>query len=345
MTFIKQKNETFFLDYEIKVLILGISTFILAIGAGFLFNGLLYGSLTQNPSVSVFWILTAVAFLGLVAMLAVISLVIRQNIVYLFFVATSLALIFPIAGRANIWHWLAVGILFLWMTWSRWQIRSDLEIFLKPKTSRILSRGIKKLLSGLIIFISVFYFFSLQIQQSENLFISQKLFETVLVPIEKLIQSFVSGFKKGITVDEAILEITANSLFNELLKNDPLLRESSTIEIENYRQQFYKEFKKAQLPKQRQELSGQLGITLKGNEKIADIFYNFALAKFRELPASAKTFFDIFITLGLFFFLRIAAIPFGWLTLAAGSILFKILLIAGFVSIKKQMIEKEFTEM
>ena len=332
------------MSYEIRILILGIAIFILALVAGFLFNGLLYGSLAQSPGVSVFWILAAAAFLGLVAMLALSSLIIRQNIVFLFFAASALALILPLGGRVNIWQWLAAGILFLWMAWARWQIRGDLENFVKPKAVRILGRGVKKMLSGLVIFIGVFYFFSPQIQQAENLFISRNLFETVLVSMEKLVQGFAPEFRKDMTVDEAILEIAAGPVFDQALKNDPQLKEAPAMEIENLRRQFYEEFGRTNLSKQRQELSGQLGIALNGNEKIADVFYNFSLAKFRELPSSVRMFFDVFMALSLYFILRIAALPFGWLALALAAGLFEILAAAGFISLRKETIEREIME-
>lgn len=340
---IQQKNGTFLLSYEIRILILGITVFILAIIAGFLFNGLLYGSLSQSPNASLFWILTAVAFLGLVAMLAVSSLVIRQNIVFLIFGATALALILSIGERTNVWQWLATGILFAWLAWARWQIRGDLENFVKPKSMRILGRGVKKIISGLVIFISVFYFFSPRIQQAENLFISRSLFETVLVPVEKLVQGFAPRFRSDMTVDEAILEIAGKAAFNEALKKEEWAKEAPVLEIENLKKQFLEQFKK-QIPEKRQEISKQLGVVLEGKEKIADVFYDFILAKFRKLPAYTRTFFGVFMVLSLYFILRIAALPFGWLTLALAAGLFEILVAIGFVSVRKKTIEREIAE-
>lgn len=337
------KNETFLISYEIRILILGIATFILALVAGFLFNGLLYGSLAQNPGASVFWILTTAAFLFLVMMLGIDALLIKLNIVYLIFGVSVLALILPITARTNVWHWLAAGFLFLWMAWSRWQIRRDLEIFVKPKAGRILGRGMKKMLSGLIIFISVFYFFSPGITQAENLFFSRSLFESVLVPLEKVVQSVIPQFRKDMTVDEAILEIAAGAAFDQAVKSDPQLREAPSMEIENIRRQFFEQFK-GQIPEQRRELSEQLGVALKGDEKIADAFYNFALVKFRELPTQARTFFNVFSVLALYFILRIAAVPFGWLAQIFTAALFQFLLIIRFISVKKETIEREIAE-
>ena len=336
----QEKNETFLLSYEIRVLILGIATFILALAAGFLFNGLLYGSFGGSPGASVFWVLTAAVFLLLVVMLGIDALLIKLNIVYLVFGASVLALILPVMARMNGWQWLAAVVLFLWISWSRWQIRRDLEIFVKPKAGRILTRGVKKMLSGLIIFISVFYFFSPGITQAENLFFSRSLFETVLVPLEKVVQGFLPQFRKDMTVDEAILEIAAGAAFDQALKSDPRLRETPSMEIENTRKQFFEQFK-SRIPGERRELSEQLGVALKGDEKIADVFYDFTLAKFRELPAQARVFFNIFSALALYFILRLAAIPFGWLARIFAAGLFKILLIAGFISVKKEMIERE----
>ncbi len=340
---IRQKGETFLLNYEIKVLFLGIAAFILALAAGFLFNGLLYGSLSQSRGASAFWILAAAALLLLVAMLAVSSLVIRQKVVYLFFGAAALALILPVATRANGWQWLAAGVLFLWMVWARRRIRSDLANFVKPKTGRILSRGVKKILSGLVIFISVFYFFSPQIRQTENLFVSRRLFEAVIVPVEKLVRGFAPEFRKDMTVDEAILKIAGKATLDEALKKEPRLKEMPAMEIENLRRQFFEQFK-SEVPKQRQEFSARLGIALKGDEKIADVFYDFALAKLRELPGSARMSVGFFLALSLYFILKIAALPFAWLALALAVGLFWILAAADFFSVKKETIEKVVME-
>ncbi|MDP1629096.1 MAG: hypothetical protein Q8L57_00595, partial [bacterium] len=190
--------------------------------------------------------------------------------------------------------------------------------------------------------ISVFYFFSPRI--SENLFISKSLFGAALIPVEKIIRTQAPEFSKDMTIDDAILLIAAGGVFDQAVKSRPELQKLSPRELEKAREQFFNEIKK-EVPKQRQELSKQFGVALKGDETVAETVYNLFLVKFRELPKEVRLLFNFFLVLTLYFTLKIAAIPFGWLAQIAAAGLLRLMLILKFVSIKKETIEREIVSL
>ena len=70
------------------------------------------------------------------------------------------------------------------------------------------------------------------------------------------------------------------------------------------------------IEEQRRELSNQLGLTLRGDERIGDVFYDLANKKAMELAGPYVRFMGIVLAAGLFFGLKAISIAMYWVTIA-----------------------------
>ncbi len=257
-------------------------------------------------------------------------------------------------------YYLLIGlvILFLIFILSRSLMQKERNERLKISLIMIFKKGMPLMTTFLAFFFALIsYFYPLTKIDKEGINLSPQILEMILKPLKRTIVKVLPFFELEMTIDEmvkinlALEKIDLDNLSPEIIKNkkfqgknlkeinfDELLKDP---EINNLVKKQAENIDPKDLAQKRNELAKNLGIELKGNEKIAEVINKLANKQLTRLFGPYLKYLPIISAIFVFFVLRIIFIPFSWLVLFFSLLIFQILILFHFVRIEKVMKEGE----
>lgn len=127
------------------------------------------------------------------------------------------------------------------------------------------------------------------------------------------------------TVDEVLVDVVAGQLQAQGIGTDRLSKAELARAITT----------------ERQELSRQYGITLKGGEKVSDVFYNTITLRLQDLLGPYREYLPYVSAVAFFFAFKALTIPLYYVSLLMGILLIKILRAGKILRSEKKTIEIE----
>ncbi len=333
--------------------------FTLVLISAFLFwqrlaNVYLKGDLSTN---SFIWF--GVSLLAFMVFFLFFSLLVENKGVFLLIHSIVLAGFF-IFFRFN--PWLAIGLVILFAAFilSRSLMQKERNECLKISLRRIFQNGLKLTLLFLALFLGLLaYFYPLVKIDERGINLPPKILELVLKPLSKTTGGALPFFEPEMTIDEMIVatlsteKIDLTSLTPEMIKKfqgknlkemnpQELLKDPEIVEF--LKQEAKKQAKKIDpkiLAQQRNEMAKNLGIELKGDEKIVEVINKLASQQLQSLLGPYLKYLPIISAVLTFLVLTSIFVPFSWIVILVSLLIFKILLVFRVVKVEKVMKEGE----
>lgn len=344
----------------IKSIVLGVFT----LGACLLFWYFLHALLYAEVPTLALRIWTLVFFFVFAVFVGLICFLVDQKTIAFPFLAISSLSFFLFFGYRI--GYLICVILFLIVLFLSYEgINSEKKIRIRLTFRKSVGTGLSWILTFCVIMICLAYYYSPGIQaQAQEVKIPKPLFDQGIAQSETIISGFIPGFRKEMTVDDFIFEMTLSTL--EKQEEFELPPESKTFLLQEgvdvtSKEEIFKAIREnpkvkekfMEMMKEQQKEGGQgpeelfkgLGVEVKGDEKIADVLYKLANQKLNEFAGPYKKYIPLAASIGLFFILRILMIPFGWFVILVSWILFTLLKTTQVVRIEKVQKEVEIIEM
>lgn len=230
------------------------------------------------------------------------------------------------------------------------RLRFSLHLVLKSGTSLVLTY--------FALFIAlVSYFYPLIKIDEKGINLPPKVLEFVLQPLIKNLSGTLPFFDPEMTIDEMLsLEgmterFDPASLPSDILEKfkgedikqinpQEVLKDPAVIEfLRSEVQKVSKKIDPKILAGQRSEMAKNLGIELRGDEKMVDIINKLANEKLKGIVGPRIKYFPIISAVLSFFLLRIIFIPFSWLVLTVSFVIFQFFLL--FRIVWKEKVIKE----
>lgn len=311
---------------SIKEIILGILTAVSGIGAFWLWSQGIPELATGEIKDFQIFIWAAVGLIFSASLFVLASVFIKEKKViypasiiaigapFLFVEATNEALV-------------ALLIAVLLIIYSVYRIQKEFSLSFGFGLSKLTKSGLPLYLTVASIVVSVFYMNVLDREKIITSLLPRPLFEsTTNIALDPL-RSFI-GLPR---VNEAE---TVDDLFTQLLKDQFA---SEKIDISQIPQA---EFKKL-ITKQREELSKNFGIKIKGDEKPTDVFYAAIVSYAERLLSPYKRYLPYLAALAFFFAFKTFTFPVYYLSLLMSFILVKIMIGIKILKLEKTMVEVE----
>ncbi|MCX7779119.1 MAG: hypothetical protein N2259_02670 [Patescibacteria group bacterium] len=251
---------------------------------------------------------------------------------------------------------IGLAILFLIFILSRALMQKERNNHLKISIIQIFKKGLPLILTFFALFFALLsYFYPLIKIDQKGISLSPQILEWLLQPLTKNTGNLLPFFEPEMTINETIAMTIAmqkpdlSKLSPEILKKfqgrkiteinpEELLKDPEVVAILKNQA---KKIDPLTVIQQRNELAKNLGLELKGNEKIAEIINQIASKKLNNLLGPYLKYLPIIFALLTFFLLKIIFVPFSWLVIGMSLLFFQILLIFRLVRIEKVMKEGE----
>jgi len=259
----------------------------------------------------------------------------------------------------NVYMIVAGLILTLFLFFSQIVLRKEEKNLLKFSFSRLSHKTYEVLLTGVAILIAVLLFLSPKLLGGK-INLPRPLFDLFWPTTERFLSSQTPGFSGDMTVDQfLILQMSrenVDKMLEQYLKtkspeqpSGPLLPFQGQIEIEFYKElQKQLEETKKQIPKEvlqkgREELAKtfQIDKTLKGNEKMKDIFYEVVTVMIAKNVKSWEKLGTIGLILIFFMLIKTVSIFFNYILLLISWLIFKIFFATKFFKLVTIKVDKE----
>ncbi len=255
-------------------------------------------------------------------------------------------------------YYLLIGlfVLFLIFIVSRLLIQKERNSRLKISLRAIFKIGLKLTLLFLALFLGLLaYFYPLVKVDEKGINLPPQILALIMKPLVRTISKVLPAFDPEMTVDETlamtvvIQKPNLSELSPEILKKfqgkkineinpQELLKDPQMVEI------FKKQAKKINpsiISQQRNELAKNLGIEIKGDEKISELINKLASKQLQSLLGPSLKYLPIISAVLTFIMLNIIFLPFSWIVILFALLIFQIFLIFRVVKIEKVMKEGE----
>jgi len=255
-------------------------------------------------------------------------------------------------------YYLLIGLTVLFLTFiiSRALMQKERNSRLKISLKAIFKSGLKLNLFFFALFFSLLaYFYPLLKIDERGINLPPQVLTWIMKPLSGTISKFLPIFDLETTIDETLAITTViqkpdlSKFSPELIKKfkgkdfkkiDPqeILKDPEIAEI--LKEQAKKVDPKF-LTQQRSELAKNLGIELKGDEKIVEVINQLASKQLQNLLGPYLKYLPIISAILIFIILSTIFVPFSWLVFLVTLLIFQIFLIFRFVRIEKVMKEGE----
>lgn len=226
---------------------------------------------------------------------------------------------------------LVISLVFLiFLLYAHRKIKIAKELSLKFSVGQFLKQGIGTIIFVLFFAVSAAYHFSPNVQNlaNEELKVPRNVFDLILPSLGGFLAGQIPGI--SLTPEKTAGEIL-NQLFSEQVKQLP--KSVSPQLFEKEKQKF--------LAEQKTAISEQFGIKFKDDQKLSDIFYDFANTKLNQYLGAYKIFIPAILSSSLFLTLLALSVPFKWLATLIVFAIFKIFAYSGIIFITTVKTDKE----
>lgn len=227
-------------------------------------------------------------------------------------------------------------ILFLTLFLSYATIKNKTREILRLKWREITRTGLNFTLTGLALFFSLSYYFS--INQNQKFFLTEKSTFSLLKITNPIIQIYYPSFNWQMTFNEfsqMVIGTKIKALVEENLGDYGKFLPPALIEKEK------EAIIKQNLEIFREQAEKSLGIEIKDEDKLSQIVYQALFYRFNLLSPSWHRYLQILVLLALFTFLKFFSIFLLWIAQFLGYFFFQILLAINFISIVYEPRTKE----
>lgn len=305
------------------------------------------------------WLLVFLVFWLIFSLLAE-----SKGICFLVYLAT-LAIFFlffspkanpPQADNYYIITSIGLAVLFMIFIASRALIQRERNSRLKISLRPIFKSGLKLTLFFLALFLGLMaYFYPLIKIDEKGINLPPQVLAWVMKPLSGTISKVLPVFDPEMTINETIAMTVVmekpdlSALSPEILKKfqgrkiteinpQELLKDPEIVEILKNQA---KKINAQTIAAQRNELAKNLGIELKGSEKIAEVINKLASKQLEGLLGPYLKYLPIISAVLTFLILTIIFVPFSWIVILVTLLIFQILLTFRVVRIEKVMKEGE----
>jgi len=315
-------------NYVWKILIFGILGIILAFAIGFSTNKIFLHESVIGLSATLVFLLALILFLIDFSLESLFAQSLRWPMIILQSLAVVAGLYF---GRPNnfwIWQlsWIAIFILFFWF--GRHLMQTAAEDMLKLRWQRITKKGLAQLLTVFALFISVSLGVFLWQRPNNEIMISESALTSILNSGNFVVHLYLKDFDWKMKTDD-FLKIVAEKVVNSSLEKmlGKSLEGLPAAYVENQKQAFIEQ----NIPSLKNQISQFVGFTIRGQDSLAHVAYQFVYGKLRNLPASVNQIIVIVFVVVVFIALRALAALVSVVARFLGYLLYEILLAVGFV--------------
>jgi hypothetical protein len=212
----------------------------------------------------------------------------------------------------------------------RSNIFKNKEEMMKIHWQKMIKKGVSLVLTGLILFWSIGFGLAFWEKPDNGFFVTPKGLEKFLNYGNFLTKFYLDDFSWSMTVDNLMNNLAEKSA-NEAIEKTvgtPLQQSFGGItDIINQQKQILIEQNIASL---RQKLSEVLNKPLTGQEKLAEVAYQWLFGKFQSIPENMKNYLMIALMLVLFITLKIFAPLISFVARFISFLIFEILMALGF---------------
>jgi len=251
------------------------------------------------------------------------------------------------------------------------RIKRERDERLKIRVFRFLKRGLPLIFTGILVAVSIIFYFSPISSFNEELIFPRAIFDFIFKPFEGLISKNFPGYQPGTTIDELIImsnilgvnpeqgfpsqaEIINSPEFKKLLQSNSFDDKKESLNLNEFLKNpqvvafFQRELESqinkispAVLKNKRDEFAKEFGIELSGNETLSDVVYKIINSNAKIFSGHYKSYLPLIFTVGLFLTLKAISIPLIWIIIIFTFVIFRLMVSANFINIKKEEVERE----
>lgn len=210
-----------------------------------------------------------------------------------------------------------------------YKIKKEIKLSLGFNVSKALRVGLPLYFTVTSLLLSLFYLDLIDEKQALTFFLPKSVFQITLRALTSK-ASPLSGLLSGLP--EINPETTVDELLNGFVEKELQSQGLSGSQIPK------KELAKL-LALQREELIKTYGLTLKGNERVGEIFYETVSARIVDLFGPYRSYLPIASAVAFFLAIKTFTLPLYFLTILFAALLIKVLIFANIIVNKKEQIE------
>jgi len=314
--------------YSWKILIFGILGIILAFAIGFSTSKIFLKEPVIGLPATLVLLLAIVLFLINFSLESVFAQSLRWPMIILQSVGVAAGLYLGRPNNFLIWQlaWIVVFVLLFWF--ARHLMQAAAEDMLKLRWHRMTKKGLAQILTAFALFISLSLGIFLWQGPNKEIMIPENTLISILSPGNFIVRIYFKDFDWQMKIDD-FLKILAEKAVNSSLEKmlGKSLEELPAAYIASQKRAFIEE----NIPALKNQISQLVGFSIKGQDTLAHIAYQFISLKLRALPPSVyQIILAVFIVL-LFFILKAVGVLVSIVARLLGYLVYEILLALGFI--------------